>query len=297
MTSNRTISGPRRDADILTQITPSGGGEFTPPSATRLFMSYPWFKLYGGDYLSDPKVRNFTAQEHSCWLHLLCYGSNSTVTGIVTHLTEEALMTYAGVNPSSPEWTKTSGVLARFEALGMIKIEGQNITILNWQKRQEALLSNAERQARFRARHKTLPTPVTQSNAIVTAPLQHSNDRIDKKRIDKIRTKTTPRKAATQSVAKYNALGAEIIKGLEAIDPKNKTYYGNTAQRAACDFLLKEYGLEEVLKRIRVLPKTNQLSYFPTITTPVQLRDKWVQLQDAVARKRGEVEAKKPKII
>lgn len=91
---------------------------------------------------------------------------------------------------------------------------------------------------------------------------------------------------------KFNPLGAEILKEMETVDPKNKTYYANTTQRKACDFLLDEYGLEEVKKRIMVLPKTNKMPYFPTITTPVQLKDKWVQLQDAVERKRGELKEK-----
>ena len=95
----------------------------------------------------------------------------------------------------------------------------------------------------------------------------------------------------------FNPLGSEIIKALEEVDPKNKTYYGNTTQRAACDFLIDQYGLEEVIKRIAVLPKTNKLSYFPNITTPVQLKEKWVQLEDAVQRKRSETEAKKVKVI
>lgn len=95
----------------------------------------------------------------------------------------------------------------------------------------------------------------------------------------------------------FNPLGAEIIKAFEEVDPKNKTYYGNTTQRKACDFLLDEYGLEEVKKRIAVLPKTNRLSYFPTITTPLQLRDKWIQLQDTVERKRTEINNKKTIIV
>jgi len=93
-------------------------------------------------------------------------------------------------------------------------------------------------------------------------------------------------------VVKYNPLGAEIIKALEEVDPKNKTYYGNKTQREACDFLIQEYGLYQVLKRVSVLSKTNKIQYFPTITTPVQLKDKWVQLQDAVDRKRGEIKSK-----
>lgn len=108
-------------------------------------------------------------------------------------------------------------------------------------------------------------------------------------------TKETTSKG--KPLREYNPLGAEIIKAFEEVDPKNKTYYGNTTQRKACDFLLDEYGLEEVKKRISVLPKTNRLSYFPTITTPVQLRDKWVQLQDTVERKRSEVNRKKTIIV
>jgi hypothetical protein len=96
--------------------------------------------------------------------------------------------------------------------------------------------------------------------------------------------------------ATYNPLGVEIIRAFEAVDPKNKLYYQNTTQRAACDFLLEEYGLEEVLKRIIVLPKTNKARHFPTITTPCQLRDKWVSLQDAVERKRSEFISKQSNV-
>lgn len=95
----------------------------------------------------------------------------------------------------------------------------------------------------------------------------------------------------------FDPLGAEIIKAFEAVDPKNKNYYGHKAQRQACDFILREYGLDEAIKHIQVLPETNKLSYFPTVTTPVQLRDKWVQLESAVERKRGELKAKKPLVI
>lgn len=83
---------------------------------------------------------------------------------------------------------------------------------------------------------------------------------------------------------KFSSLGADLIKEMESVDAKNKTYYNNTSQRAAADFIVEEYGLEEAKKRISVLPRTNKLPYFPTITTPVQLRDKWVTLQDAVER-------------
>lgn len=95
---------------------------------------------------------------------------------------------------------------------------------------------------------------------------------------------------------KFSSLGADIIKEMESVDPKNKMYYNNTSQRAAADFLVEEYGLEEVKKRVSVLPRTNKLPYFPTITTPVQLRDKWVQLQDAVERFKARGTEKETKV-
>lgn len=87
----------------------------------------------------------------------------------------------------------------------------------------------------------------------------------------------------------YRVEGSAIIKAFEQVDPKNKTYYGNTTQREACDFLIQEYGLDRVLNRIAILPQTNAIQFFPTITSPVQLRDKWVQLENAVNRKKVEL--------
>jgi phage replication O-like protein O len=89
-------------------------------------------------------------------------------------------------------------------------------------------------------------------------------------------------------MSNHNVLGAEVIYEMISIDPKNKTYYNNKTQRAACDFLIEEYGLAEVKNRIKIVEKTNGEPYFPTITTPVQLRDKWVQLEKAIIRHKKE---------
>ena len=89
-------------------------------------------------------------------------------------------------------------------------------------------------------------------------------------------------------MADFNPLGAEVIFELINIDPKNKTYYNNKTQRAACDFLIEEYGLQEVKNRILLISKTNGLPFFPTVTTAVQLRDKWVQLEKALERHKRE---------
>lgn len=103
--------------------------------------------------------------------------------------------------------------------------------------------------------------------------------------------------AAGEVQSTYTPLGTEVVKAFEVVDPKNKTYYNNTTQREACDFLISEYGLEEVLKRVSILPRTNKVPFFPSITTPYQLKEKWVQLQDKVEQKRGELKAKQPRVI
>lgn len=89
--------------------------------------------------------------------------------------------------------------------------------------------------------------------------------------------------------AEFSTLGADLLKAFEGIDPKNATYYGNKTQRKACDFLIETYGFERVLKVVKeALPRTNPQPYFPNITDPNQLKEKWVKLEDAIARWREE---------
>jgi phage replication O-like protein O len=101
----------------------------------------------------------------------------------------------------------------------------------------------------------------------------------------------------TSKGGSYDPLGAEVIKAFVSVDPKNENYYGNTTQRQACDFLIQQYSLQVVLDRIAILPKTNAMPYFPTITTPVQLRDKWVQLESTVMKKKAELLKPKRNVI
>lgn len=136
-----------------------------------------WFKFYGGAYLSDPKMLMLTACERSCWITLLSFASVAEDGGKVKYLTEAQLMTAANLSPMHEEWDLTVGVLNKFEELGMITNSNGVVTVLNWGKRQESYLTNAERQKRFRDKQK--------NNAIVTPVLQDSNARIEENRIDK----------------------------------------------------------------------------------------------------------------
>lgn len=243
-------------------------------------MAYNWFKFYGADYLSDPKILELHSGERSCWLTLLCYASNSTVRGVIPHLSEYTLMANSGLDPTSDDWANTTGVLERFKTLEMIRVDNGVITINNWQKRQEVSLTPYERVKKFRHNRK-----------MITPEKRNDNARLDKTRLDKtntLRAKSAPVTPKTKKQSEYNPLGAEILKAFEEVDAKNKTYYGNKTQRAAADFLISEHGLEQVLKVVALLRKTNSVSYFPSITSPHDLKEKWAKLEAALIRKKGE---------
>lgn len=125
----------------------------------------------------------------------------------------------------------------------------------------------------------------------LSKPLNYSNSNLNSNSNSNAET------ASFGNKAKYNPLGAEIIKSFTEIDPKNKNYYSNKTQRSACDFLIEEYGLEEVLKRISILPQLNKLPYFPSIHTPYELKEKWKKLEEAVEREQLKINSKKRDVV
>lgn len=143
-------------------------------------MANQWFKFYGGEYLSDPKMLALTPCERSCWLTLLCYASMDGGEGTIKYLTEAQLMAQSGLNVYKDEWKNTIGVLDHLQELGMLQQSNGTITLTNWKKRQETFLTNAERQARFRDKQK--------SNAEVTPQRNKSNARIEENRIEETST-------------------------------------------------------------------------------------------------------------
>ena len=101
----------------------------------------------------------------------------------------------------------------------------------------------------------------------------------------------------TSFADKNPTLISEIIKLFESINPACKKMYGNITQRGACEFLLEEYGFDRVKKIIEaVLPKSNGMEFFPTITTPCKLRDKWADLEFALKKYQG-IQKKQVKTI
>lgn len=99
-----------------------------------------------------------------------------------------------------------------------------------------------------------------------------------------------PRKG---KITKFNPLGGEVLKAFESVDPKNKTYYSNTTQRSACDFLISEYGLEKTLQAIKILPQINQKKlYIKQITTPYELKENWVKIGNAIKQDKNDIKNK-----
>lgn len=90
----------------------------------------------------------------------------------------------------------------------------------------------------------------------------------------------------------------EVVAIIDAFKEVNKSFtqwYKNTTQRAACHRLIETYSLELTLKVVTMLRQTNGRPYFPTITTPVQLEQKWSQLE--AAWQRYKLETNNPKVI
>ena len=183
-------------------------------------MANQWFKFYGAEYLSDPKITSLSSTHRSCWITLLCYASvvndNGNDNGVIRFLTEQNLMLQSGIDPTREEWKETEGVLKRFEKLSMIRLDDDMITILNWKKRQERSLTPYERVKRYREKKRS-------DNA-------NDNDRIEENRIEENRIDTMfdefwkeyPNKKAkakaVQSFMKINPdqeLFKEIMAGLE----------------------------------------------------------------------------------
>ncbi len=232
-----------------------------------------WFKFYGQDYLSDPKMLALTGSERSCWITLLCYSSVND-NGMITFLSEEQLMIQAGVGLTSEEWDKTKGVLEKFKKLKMIRIDNGEITLENWQKRQETNLTSYERVKRHREKKRN-------DNAMIT---------LDKNRIDKNRI--IKKVIISDKTETHHKEIVEIINAFKDINPEYSSWYKNKTQRNAALRLLETRGMQTVIKVIEILPKTNTIPFLPVITTPYKLAMKWSDLQAGMIKKKNEIISK-----
>lgn len=93
-------------------------------------MANPWFRLYGGEFLSDNKILALDGNERSIWITLLCLASQTN--GIVKFISEKRLIELAGIKLKG----RYTDVLKKFENYGMVTISNGSVTVNNWAKRQ-----------------------------------------------------------------------------------------------------------------------------------------------------------------
>ncbi len=89
----------------------------------------------------------------------------------------------------------------------------------------------------------------------------------------------------------------EVINSFKEVNPSFGRWYGRPNQRESIKRLLKVHERDKLLRVIALLPKTNTIPYFPTITTPIQLEEKWASLESALIKKKTEVTKKENNYI
>lgn len=135
-----------------------------------------------------------------------------------------------------------------------------------------------------------------ESWVVNTALLVKHNDATSKDRFTKIGkdglTHKRKKKMTKENIANDKHLHEDIVLVIETfskLNPACSRMYGNKTQRQASEDLISTYGKERIIGIIEnTLPKTNSIKYFPTISTPVQLRDKFVMLESAIIRYKKE---------
>lgn len=189
-----------------------------------------WFKFYGQEYLSDPKIERLTPTERSCWVTLLCMASLTG--GTIRFLTIESLLNRSGIqlDPYHPEdWEKCLGVLRKFQDMEMIacKPDG-DIILINWEKRQETNLTDAERAKSYRDRLKTRHVTVTQPVTNVT----QDKIRVDKSRIEENKTKYGDLKNVGLSAEEYTKLTTRYGRSaITSLIGELSTYMASSGKR------------------------------------------------------------------
>ena len=181
-----------------------------------------WFKFYGQDYISDPKMLSLSGSERSCWITILAYSSVDD-NGMITFLSEEQLMQQAGLDPISEEWDNTKGILEKLVKLEMIQFDNGVITVINWKKRQETSLTSYERVKRYREKKRN-------DNAKITP---------EENRIDKNRKEENKEKGICFRLKTWNENQASPIQDFMPENIIGK--YGV----AAVERLIDKYGKED----------------------------------------------------
>jgi hypothetical protein len=153
-----------------------------------------WFKFYGQDWLTDMKIMSMSMEDRLCYITLLALASSSDNNGTIKACNEEVIIrlsnipedTFHDINPVE----NARGCLKRYEALQCVTLhDNGDVTINNFQRRQNEFLSGAERQKKYRERKKKAnikdKSDILERNDSNVTQRNDSNARLDKTRLDK----------------------------------------------------------------------------------------------------------------
>lgn len=143
-----------------------------------------WFKFYGQEFLTDPKMLSLTPIQRALWTTMLCLASSSDEEGVIKYIDESKIMQLTNISPLDDEWNENEGFLDKFVTLSMITRDNNVITLLNFNKRQESNLSGYERVKKHRAKKKV---ESVKTEAKIDDNVIIDNARIEKNRIEKNR--------------------------------------------------------------------------------------------------------------
>lgn len=161
-----------------------------------------WFKFYGQDFLTDPKIVDLDPLHKLIWIILLCLADSET--GKIKHLSIYSLLRLAGTDDNTlgnpTDYERTKDVLKLFTKLKMITIDNENdnvitVTLVNYIKRQNlGPMTDYERVKKYREKKKL------ENNFKLASNDNDDNEMITSIRQDKIRQEyIIPNKNVTSS--------------------------------------------------------------------------------------------------
>lgn len=139
-----------------------------------------WFKFYNNKWLSDLAIISLDPIDRLCFITLLCVtASRDERNGVVTQYHEHRILTLTHL--SQDEYKRGIGFTKRLEEVGLISIiDDQTIQLKNFEKRQNSMLSDAERAKKYRENKKV-------TNVTNKSDERHAREekiREDKRRVD-----------------------------------------------------------------------------------------------------------------
>lgn len=218
-------------------------------------MTNPWFKFYGGEYLSDPKMDALDGNERSIWMTILCLASQSG-DGIVRYTTEEKLIEKAGV--LSMYRKNYKGVLNRFEKLQMLEECNGNLTEgfkpKNWEKRQYS--EGYLRVKRFREKDSNADGNDDVTDEITIEEKRVEESREEKKRIEKSNT-------AKFSPPTLEEVKAYCIERKNSINPSRFMNYYQSNGWMVGRYKMKDWKASVRTWEEKETPSVEQKTYQP----------------------------------